>query len=105
MMTDTNKDGAVTASLFNDIENILYDCIFSSQGEACGLEEAYDKITTRIKEVRNEALEEAASAVKGLRYIEKDHWSSEYRQGGQAMNIGSCEVIQALKSTGTEGEG
>ncbi|WP_333846901.1 hypothetical protein [Phaeobacter italicus] len=56
-------------------------------------------------EFRDEALEEAAQAVESVRHIEKDHWSPEYRQGGQAMNIGACGVIRALKSTSNEGEG
>jgi hypothetical protein len=58
-----------------------------------------------IKAARNEALEEAAAAAESLRYVEKDHWSPDYRQGGEAMNLGVCWVIRALKSTSAEGEG
>lgn len=44
-----SDDGVNTDDLFNDIENTLYDCIFNSQGEVSGLDDAYDKITARIK--------------------------------------------------------
>lgn len=44
-----NADGVNTDGLFNDIEDILYDYIVSIQGEVSGLEEAYDRITSRIK--------------------------------------------------------
>jgi len=44
-----NADGVNTDGLFNDIEDILYDCIVSIQGEVSGLEEAYSRITVRIK--------------------------------------------------------
>lgn len=44
-----SSDGVNVDDLFKSVEDILYDCIVSVQGEVSGLEEAYDRITSRIK--------------------------------------------------------
>jgi hypothetical protein len=44
-----SSDGVNVDDLFKSVEDILYDCIVSIQGEVSGLEEAYDRITSRIK--------------------------------------------------------
>jgi len=61
---------------------------------------ALDRLIAEAVEAEREA---CAKAVEGVKDLEKDHWSPEYRQGCQSACIGAAGVIRARKDGAKSG--